>query len=227
MVAIFVALMFVSLVLLDLGLVKWRAWREPSRQVQGAKVPSFAAGLRGWCELPERIYLSPGHAWFRPDPTGRMEVGGDAFLAHAVGKVERIVLPKAGEQVKAGQPLFRLEVQGRSLEVSAAIGGQVLAVNSRLARHLEWLKTDPYHKGWICYLAPLSGDEKTLPCGQKATRWLEKEVNRLREFLSLRSTPDLALGLTSPDGGMPAVGCLRELDASAWAAFEAEFLRCH
>jgi glycine cleavage system H lipoate-binding protein len=220
----FVVLMFVFLVLVDLGLVKWRAWREVGR-AQDARVPSAAAEIGDWRWLPEGVHLTAGHTWLKPDPTGGIEVGADAFLAHTLGAVDRIVLPKPGEEVHAGRPLFRMENQGRSVEVPAALDGRVVAINSRLEEHREWLSADPYQRGWLCYLSGTPAREQHFASGPKAIRWLEGEFRRLREFLSLRVSPVLAVGLTGQDGGMPIAGCLSELDASAWAAFESEFLR--
>jgi len=225
MVAIFVVLMFVSLVLLDLGLVKWRAWREASRQSRSVRVPGTSPEIGDWRPLPAGVHLTAGHTWLKPDPSGGVKVGADAFLAHALGAVDRIVLPKPGEEVHAGQPLFRLEDQGRSVAVPASLDGRVVAVNSRLPEHREWLTSDPYRGGWVCYLSGTLADQRRYPSGRKAAQWLDDEFRRLREFLSMRATPVLAVGLTSHDGGMPATGCLRELDDSAWAAFESEFLQ--
>jgi len=224
MVAIFVVLMFVCLVLIDLGLVKWHAWRA-SKKTQNAIVPAATTAMGEWCPLPEGVLLAGGHTWLKPDPTGGIEVGADAFLAHAFGVVDRIVLPKPGDEVRAGQPLFRLEAQGRSVAVPASFDGRVVAVNSRLPEHREWVRSDPYSKGWVCYLNGKPSDAKRLPSGERAIRWLEGEFSRLREFLSLQLSPVSTVGLTAQDGGMPAAGCLRGLDAAGWEAFQAEFLQ--
>jgi hypothetical protein len=55
--------------------------------------------------------------------------------------------------------------------------------------------------------------------------WLENEFVRFREFIFAQISPDLALGVTSQDGGLPAAGCLGELGPKAWSAFETTFLR--
>jgi hypothetical protein len=59
----------------------------------------------------------------------------------------------------------------------------------------------------------------------KAAFWLECEFDRFCQFISARVAPDLALGLTSLDGGLPVIGALTDLDDAAWSAFETEFLR--
>jgi glycine cleavage system H protein len=226
MVAIFVALTFVGLVLTDLVLEKWRA-HQAVRRTLATSVNLRWPELDAWCQLPAGVHLSPAHAWFKPDPTGGLEVGADALIAHAIGIARRVVLPKVGDQVTVGQPLFRLEDNDRGIMVPSAVTGRVLAVNSRLADHPELLSSDPYGRGWVCYLSPPQRGEHTtaLHFGEKAILWLKNEFVRFREFIAAQAVPDFALGLTSQDGGLPAVGCLAELAPTAWRAFEAEFLR--
>jgi glycine cleavage system H protein len=226
MVAIFVALMFVGLVLTDLGVEKWRA-RQAARRALPARSNLRWPELGLWCKLPAGVHLSPEHAWFKPDYSGMLEVGADALIAHAIGVARRVVLPKIGEQVTVGQPLFRLERDGRGITIPSAVTGRVLAVNSHLADHPELLSSDPYGSGWVCCLSPVQKDQQTIAMrfGEKAILWLENEFVRFREFIAAQAAPDLALGLTSQDGGLPAVGCLAELAPTTWREFETQFLR--
>jgi hypothetical protein len=129
--------------------------------------------------------------------------------------------------VTAGQPLFRLEHDGRAVAVPAAVTGRVMAVNSRLADEPELLTSDPYGRGWVCCLEP-TGAETAAPrllFAEQAAVWLEDEFARFRQFILAQISPDEALGATSYDGGLPAFGCLAELDEPAWNAFEANFLK--
>ena len=227
MVAIFVALMFVCLVLTDLGVAKWQAWRvaHPARAARPT-AEVMAWGLDALCQVPEGVHLSNQHTWVKPDPMGGLEIGADALIPRAVGAVRRIILPKVGDLMTAGQPLFRLEDNGCAVTIPSAVTGRVMAVNSRLADHPELLSSDPYGSGWICYLGPTRVEEAapSVRFGEQAAMWLENEFARFREFIFAQTLPDLALGVTSQDGGVPAVGCLAELGPTAWSAFEANFL---
>jgi hypothetical protein len=60
--------------------------------------------------------------------------------------------------------------------------------------------------------------------GEQAAMWLENEFRRFQEFIFAQISPDLSLGATSQDGGLPAAGCLGELGPATWSAFEANFL---
>jgi glycine cleavage system H protein len=216
MVALFVALMFISFVLVDLFVQTLQARR--------AAVP--APVDLSW-NIPKGFYLSEGHTWFHSDSSVGVRVGVDALVAHALGAVEKVVLPKLGEPVKVGQPLFQLEHQGCDLKISSSITGHVVALNPALGKRPELVAQDPYGSGWICAITPTQPDGGSggMRSGEKAAAWLEQEFHRFREFLSRQVSPDLALSVTYPDGGLPVVGSLTQLAGGSWCAFEAEFLR--
>ena len=225
MVAIFVAFMFISLVLTDLGLHKWNAWQTARSSARTANDAAISSEVL-W-QVPEGVHLSDVHTWFRPDPTGGLEIGADPLITHAIGAVRRVVMPNPGDQVTAGQPLFRLEHDGRAVTIPCTMTGKVVAVNNRLQKQPTLLNSDPYGSGWICRVTPtaVGAMAPSVRFGEKAIIWLESEFNRLREFLSVEIMSDFDLGVTSLDGGFPTAGCLTELDQTAWSAFEAEFLK--
>ena len=215
MVALFVALMFIGFVLVDLVL----------QAVQARRAAVSTAADVPW-NVPRGFYLSEGHTWFRPDSSVGLRVGADALVARALGAVEKVVLPKLGEPVKAGQPLFQLQYHGCELKIPSLITGHVAALNPGLGKRPELVAQDPYGSGWICAITPTQADGSSggMRSGEKATAWLEQEFHRFREFLSLQVSPDPALSASYPDGGLPAVGSLTHLGRGGWRAFEAEFL---
>ena len=216
MVALFVALMFIGFVLVDFVVQSFQARRA---------AVSAPAGLP-W-NVPLGFNLAEGHTWSHPDSAVGVKVGADALLANALGTVEKVVLPKPGELVKAGELLFQLEYRGRELKIPSSITGRVAALNPGLVKRPELVVRDPYGSGWICAITPTQADGRSegMRSGEKAVAWLEQEFDRFREFLSREVSPDLALGVTYPDGGLPEVGALNQLARSGWLAFEAEFLR--
>ncbi len=220
MAAIFVAFIFVSMVLTDLGVTKWKAARAQRPESVTAVAPEAL-----W-QVPEGIHLSNSHTWFKPDPAGGLVTGADSFITYAIGAVSRIVLPRPGDQVTAGQPLFRLVRDGRSITVPSTVTGKVLAANNSLMNKPELLNSDPYGRGWICHITPTSVDAgaSSTYFGERTIQWLEGEFTRLGGFLSAQISTELPLGATSQDGGYPSCGCLSELDSAAWSAFEKEFL---
>jgi glycine cleavage system H protein len=223
MVAIFVAFTFVVLVLTDLSVQKWRAWRA-QRSARSATGKAFAPEAL-W-QVPETVYLSANHGWFKPDPAGGLLTGADSLIVYAIGLLSGIELPHVGELATAGKPLFRLVRNGHCVVVPSSVAGRVTAVNSRLKDEPGLLNSEPYGDGWICRVIPSTArsGEPSMQFGKQATMWLEAEFNRLSEFLSAQVPPALPLGATSQDGGFPSPGCLDELPDAAWSVFEAEFL---
>ena len=215
MVALFVAIMFIGFLIVDFVVQALQARRA------AVSTPADFP----W-KVPKDFYLAEGHTWFHPDSSVGLRVGADALLAHALGAVEKVVLPKLGEQVKAGQPLFELQYQGCDLKIPGSITGHVAALNPDLGKRPELVAQDPYGSGWICAITPTQSDGASggVRSGEKATAWLEQEFHRFREFLSLQISPDPALSVSYPDGGLPAVGSLTHLERGGWRAFEAEFL---
>ena len=224
MVAIFVAFMFLSLIITDFGIHKWNTWQAARSTSRLAGATAFSSE-RLW-QVPEDVHLSDVHTWFRPEPSGGLEIGVDTLISHAVGSVQRIRFPQPGTEVTSGQKLFSLDGNGRSIDIPSTVTGKVVAVNTDLQDQPSLLSSDPYGRGWICRVTPTSLGQVTskVRFGEQAIAWLESEFGRLSEFLSLQLSPELALGATSQDGGLPACGCLGELDASKLKAFEAQFL---
>lgn len=224
MVAIFVAFMFVSLILTDLSIEKWNVWR--AAQASRAMARAAIAPESIW-QIPEGIGLSTAHTWSSADRVGRVKVGADPFLAYALGAIDQITLPKVGKQVMPGEALFAIEHNGRRLIVPATVAGKVVAVNRLLRKQPELLHSQPFRHGWVCRLSttPSAEGSRLTRSGKQAARWLEAEFTRLAEFLVPRIPALSPLGATSQDGGLPAPGCLRELPKPAWKEFAKEFLR--
>ena len=227
MVAVCVAFMFLSLIIADFGVQKWKAWQLAHSSHYQADLAAVAS--EDFWNVPEGIHLSDRHTWFRSNPSGGLEIGVDALIARAVGSASHIVAPKVGTTLSPGQPLFTIEHGTHRLSIPTLITGQVVAVNPRVQGRPQLLTSDPYGNGWICRITPtnLDATQHAVRFGVKATVWLQSEFSRLGDFLTRQALPDLALGATSLDGGMPTQGCLDELDDKAWKTFEKEFLQEH
>ena len=233
MVAVFVALMFVSMVLVDLLLEKAHARRLALNLTPGRamprRAPSNPRGLDAWPPLPEGVYLTGGHTWLLPQEQGAFRAGADQLIAHALGAVGRVVPPRVGQEILEGDPLFQLAREGRLLTVPSPVTGRVLSVNGELQDQPELVVRDPYGEGWVCSLLPMRilEDKPVMRAGEKALSWLQREANRFSDFLWLRSPSEADLGATIQDGGDPAPGVLTDFDAFTWDAFEREFLLRH
>jgi glycine cleavage system H lipoate-binding protein len=231
-VAIFVALMFVGFLLVDLVLQKVQAARivavRPEQIRRGLATAEALARARSFpWGIPQGVYLSEGHAWFEPEPSGEVRVGADALVAHAVGTLDKVVFPKVGDLVRKGHALFHLVHEGRVLTFFSSVLGKVVSINRRLRDYPELVANEPYGAGWVCSVVPAYLDDGSgkMRFGEKAAFWLECEFDRFCGFVSARIPSDLALGATSQDGGVPVIGSLVQLGDEAWSAFETDFLR--
>ena len=231
MVAIFVALMFISFVLVDLFVQKLET-RARAVHALGTHAsshptaPARAARIPAWMQVPEGVYLSQGHSWARPARGGIVRAGADTLVGQAIGAVSRVVLPRVGDEVKAGEPLFGVESNGRALTIASPVSGKVSKVNHLLQDQPGLLAEEAFDRGWVCAISPEAAVQENgfLHYGAGAIAWFEQEMDRFREFISARVAPEAALGLTAQDGGVPVKGVLASFDAETWEAFARSFL---
>ncbi len=174
--------------------------------------------------IPQGLFLSDGHSWARLTESGELRVGADEFLAEALGGADRVELPSVGAQVKKGEPLATIQRLGRTLVVPAPVDGTVVATNETVDRHPAAIEADPYGSGWLASVWPVEHAEalQGLRVGQRAVKWLDREIQRFTEFLARHTSPEL-LGATLPDGARPVVGSALVLDDEAWDEFQKEF----
>jgi glycine cleavage system H lipoate-binding protein len=156
--------------------------------------------------IPGGAFLSPGHVWVRIEESGRVRVGLDDFLRKALGPIESVLLPTAGQQVESGDVLVTLKSGTRQAHLRTPLPATIVAVNDEAQRAPDEIAGSPYGRGWLCVLQPrdLAAGLAALRIGQPAVEWYHAEVERLR-----RSAP----------ADRPA------LPVEDWSAFERDFLR--
>jgi hypothetical protein len=175
--------------------------------------------------MPSLVDLAPdpgsfhsrGHTWVRIADDGRVRIGMDRFLRHAVGTPDRVELPANGKRIRKGETLLTLVKGDRKLNLTSPVSGDVVATNGSRSgmRTGEWT---------VCVEPLRIGAElKGLRIGEEAIAWIRQEAKRFRDFVvdGIAASPAMA---TLPDGGEPARGVLNHLPEEHWAEFEAEFL---
>ncbi len=185
--------------------------------------PETAKGFADLC-LPRGLFLGSGHAWARLANSGELKLGVDEFLAQALGGCDSVELPEPGSKLTKGAPLATISRLRRRIVVPSPIDGTVVATNSTVSRVPSALNADPYGSGWLASVWPVDHAEaiKSLRVGERAFKWLEREVERFTDFLAMRTAPKL-VGATIPDGARPVVGAALVLDDEAWEEFTREF----
>jgi CheY-like chemotaxis protein len=180
------------------------ALRAPSVRIVAPSVAE-TAGAREYC-VPGGAFISEGHAWARIEPGGQLRAGLDDFARKALGSVDGVELPRPGQAVERGEPLFAVTRGPHKARFGAPMTGKVVAVNEALAGEPELLAKSPYARGWVCVLQPkdLAGELGTLRIGNLVVPWYQAEIERLRQSRG---------GAEAPPAG------------EGWAAFEQDFLR--
>ena len=176
-------------------------------------------------EVPEGLFVGPGHTWARLEPDGSVLVGLDDFATRLLGRIDRLEVAAAGAEVGHADAAIVLHQNGKSVAFASPLDGTVTAVHTETLQRPARVHVEPYGAGWLLRLRPrqLAAQLRELRLGAEARGWLQGEFERFAEFLG-RQIPADAVGATAQDGGVAISGVLEHLNASSWEQFEAEFL---
>jgi len=178
-------------------------------------------------EIPGGLFFHGGHTWAKLEDSGNVQVGLDGFAQGILGKVDRYELPAAGKRVRQGEPALAVHQSGKRIEFVAPVDGEICAVNERLNADLRGAREKPYEKGWAVVIRPtnLAHNLKKLRIGTEASPWLEKEVRRFVEFLTLYRAVPQEIGVTMPDGGFHTEGVMETMDGEILQLAVKKFFR--
>jgi glycine cleavage system H protein len=218
MTALLVILTVVMLVAVDAT----RLYLKRRREVTG-KVPQPVLAFAP-ANPPRGLFLDGSHTWVRMADSGEMRIGVDELITQALGGADRVELPDLGTKVRRGQPLATLWRNGRKFSVASPVDGTVVTSNDSLEHMPSDLASDPYGSGWLTTIWPVEHREALKPftMGEAAKRWMDREVQRLSDFLAANATGQPGLALAA-DGAHPAVGAASTLEDDAWKEFQHDF----
>jgi glycine cleavage system H protein len=184
------------------------------------------AGQRPFLDVrfPCGLFLCQNHSWVRLTDSGELRIGADELITQALGGADRIELPAVGSEVRRGDPLATVWRLGRKIVLRTPSSGTVVGINDSLRKRAQGFGMDPYGIDWLVTLWPVEHTEtlKHLRVGERATRWLEREIKRLTELLAAHTAPS-SLDAVLADGAHPVVGSLLSLDDEGWLEFQEEF----
>jgi glycine cleavage system H protein len=112
---------------------------------------------------PKDLLYAETHEWVRVTQEGGRKVGAVGITAFAIEQLTdlvHMVLPKVGDQVRAGQPFGEVESVKAVSDLYSPVDGEVIAVHSDLVNKLETLGSDAYSGGWMIKVA--ISDESSL-----------------------------------------------------------------
>jgi len=112
---------------------------------------------------PEQLLYAKTHEWVHVENEGGAKVatvGISAFAVEALTDLVFMGLPEVGRKLAAGETFGEVESVKAVSDLYSPVEGEVVAVNTDLPNHLEWLGEDPYGRGWIVKIRV--GDETGL-----------------------------------------------------------------
>ncbi len=188
---------------------------QRSRAARRARVHSPAP------VLPEDAVLLHNHTWTRPDRRGTIVVGVDALLARALGAMERIILPRPGEELTHASPGIGLAAGRGMLRLVAPVAGRVVEVNPEVLRNPGLAASDPYGAGWLLKVSATGSGPDEAWIVRRPLEWLTGQRDAMREFF-LKAAGGAEPALMQ-DGGEPVPGILQQFDEEVWHDFQATF----
>ncbi len=179
-----------------------------------------ANGPAEWFAVPPDRLFHRGHAWAQPSAAGLVTVGLDDFAAKLTGSALSFTLPDVNAQVTQGEAGWRMQAEGRTVDMLSPIDGTVVEVNPALRANPETAHLDPYGRGWLFRVQPkrLRANVTNLIAGSVARKWMEEVADGLRA----RVAP--GLGALAQDGGVPVAGMAKSIDPENWDKLARVFL---
>lgn len=148
---------------------------------------SLARGLRrirGVLYKPGARYAA-GHTWVERDGA-RLKVGLDGVAQELLPWALAVELPRPGALLREGEVAAVVSCGGVEARIAAPVTGAVVAVNAEVAREPSLVKEDGFGRGWLFAVEPVDARWSTLPAGDIAREWIERESERLQRFLEAR-----------------------------------------
>jgi glycine cleavage system H protein len=205
-------------------------WLLLNRQIKTKKQSQKPLGILNinTLKIPQGLFFSKFHTWTHLGVSGVARVGLDDLLLHMIGEVKFDHIKAPGEKIKKGDLLARIEHKGNILKIFSPISGEIMEANPVLNANPELLNEDPYVKGWLYKIKPISwtADTYSYYLAEDATLFSRQELDKFKEFISA------SLGKYSPqpsmlilqDGGELLDQPLSGLPPEAWQEFQEDFL---
>jgi CheY-like chemotaxis protein len=174
--------------------------------------------------VPSGVFISSAHTWANIEMNGMIRVGLDDFVQKIIGQINDIKLPKKGQKVKKGEPLFSIIQGSRSVAIPSPVSGKIASINAELLERVELIKMKPYELGWVCSIEPsdLSGDLHALRIGAEAVTWYQEEIDRFGKLIKKINHEKTKATVTGDGNGKMSAG---QLDEETWQAFSQSFLQ--
>ncbi len=99
--------------------------------------------------IPNDLKYVETHEWVRMKSPQVAVVGVTDHAQQELLDVVFVELPQVGRKVKKGEACVVVESVKAASDVYFPVSGEVVSVNSELAKNPALVNTDPYGKGWM------------------------------------------------------------------------------
>jgi glycine cleavage system H lipoate-binding protein len=157
--------------------------------------------------VPSWLRYTTNHMWLDAGPDGRCHAGIDAFLARALGTVEKVsYVWTRGEH----RPAAVLTAGG--VEMQAVFPNPIRLTGCNPALRIDPARctNEPYTSGWLFEGEVLPETAEGLLDGEAARHWMRAEHGRMNEFIHEHLLPPGTPALAG-DGGVFSPGLARSL----------------
>ena len=111
--------------------------------------------------IPAHLKYTSEHEWVEVISPESIRVGITDFAQHALGDIVYVLIPKVGEQVRAGGVCGEVESTKSVSEIYAPVSGQISAINDAVVENPESINSSPYGTGWLFEISSVSPAEIT------------------------------------------------------------------
>ncbi|MEN8201977.1 MAG: substrate-binding domain-containing protein [Bacteroidota bacterium] len=206
--------------------IRIRKRRKEGILVQESIIPGFAIS-EGQVKVAPGLYYDKTHTWAFMEKDGTVKVGIDDFLQRVTGPLTRVKMLSPGERVKKGKKAVSIIQDGKQLDICAPVSGTIKEQNTYLTTDSSLLNSSPYADGWIYKIEPVNWFKEVqfLLMGNSYKKWLTKEFQRLKDFLTdaLR-TENTGYVRVLQDGGELKENILKDLGPETWEDFQTNFI---
>ncbi len=174
---------------------------------------------------PHGVYFDPKHTWLYLEESGTARGGVNEFAQSIVGSIDHIDVRSVGDRVREGEVIVQFHHGDRVATFRAPVDGTVKEINTEFLKRPELRGVEPYTSAWLYRIRPddTSSVPKKLHLGWDAKQWLNREVQRLKVFLSTIAPDHPILGRTMQDGGLPSGGLSEYLNDDDWSKLNETF----
>lgn len=95
-----------------------------------------------------KLKFAKTHEWARMDNSA-VVVGITDFAQQEIRDIVYVELPKAGKEVKQGEPAGVIESVKAAFEIYAPVSGKITAVNDKIPQDVTAIHKDPFGAGWL------------------------------------------------------------------------------